>query len=68
MTHLMTLKILLFPFLPLLFLLGSILALGVKAGDGMLDLQAFSRPEKSDQLLFHLFLGQQNFILFFFPV
>lgn len=59
MTHLITLKILLFPSLPLLFMLGSILALGVKDGDGMLDLQAF-RPQQPDQLLFRLFLGQQN--------
>lgn len=65
MTYLITLKILLFLFLPLLFMLGSILALGAKDGDRMLDLQAFSRPDQAIQVLFHLFLGQQNFFFLY---
>lgn len=59
MTHLITLKILLFPFLPLLFMLGSILALGVKDGDGMLDLQAFSNLIKLISCFFICFLDSK---------
>lgn len=46
-------------------MLGSILALGAKDGDRMLDLQAFSRPDQAIQVLFHLFLGQQNFFFLY---
>lgn len=61
MTHLITLEILGFPFLPLVFMLGGVLAPGMKDVDGMLDLQAFSRAKQANQLLFHLLLGQENF-------
>lgn len=60
-----TLKILVFPFLPLLFMLGVVLAHGMKDVDGVLDLQAFSIAEQADQLLFHLLLGQQIFVYLF---
>lgn len=65
MTLMITLKILVFPFLPLLFMLGVVLAHGMKDVDGVLDLQAFSIAEQADQLLFHLLLGQQIFIYLF---
>lgn len=59
MTHLITLKILLFPFLPLLFMLDNILALGVKDGD--VGSSSLLQTHQADPLLFHLFLGQQIF-------
>lgn len=45
MTHVITLKKLGFPSLPLLFMLGGVLAAGMKDVNGVLDLPAFSRAE-----------------------